>query len=320
VPWFIGGGAEHSPEVARLLAYAAFRGNQGIMGPGDLAVKPLNVPGPKVRVMPGACSILNAGTGVGYQAYAGRVVSEEAVDIAATGSGGGRSDLIVMRVEDPYMSGTPWQDPADPTVGPYIFPRVIPGVPASTRTVSELGLGYSAIELARVDLPANTATVTGSMIVDLRKVANPRRERRVLVSSPGGNDDVNNLVRRDWPLAHRQQIVIPWWATQAKIISHVAGAVIYTDRVDGYINNRLGTKGGQATRFDTNETVGANAADRTLMTADEMSIPANMRGTSQELALSVELSYRGPSGNGFLRAYGATTVVSDVEFLEVPEP
>lgn len=94
------------------------------------------------------------------------------VAIAATGSAGGRSDLIVAQVEDPNMAGEPWQTPTNPAVGPYIFTRVIPNVPAGTTSLRPLGYsGRSAIVLARVDLPASTGTVTASMITDLRELA-----------------------------------------------------------------------------------------------------------------------------------------------------
>ena len=53
VPWFVGGGALHSPEVARLLAHAATSGAAGVVTPADLAVSALPVPGASVRVAVG---------------------------------------------------------------------------------------------------------------------------------------------------------------------------------------------------------------------------------------------------------------------------
>ncbi|MEU7609557.1 hypothetical protein [Micromonospora sp. NPDC049204] len=321
VPWFVGGGAQHSPEVARQLAYAAFRGNEGVLGSGDLLVRPLSVPGAGVRVLPGACAINNRAAGGEYQAYSGRVTSQEVVAVSPTGSGSGRSDLIVMRVEDPFMPGEPWQDPEDEAIGPYLFARRIAGVPSGTRTVAELGLGYSAIALARIDLGPSTGTVTS--VVDLRRVANPRRERRVLVSSPllfPESDDVTSLSEYiDWPDVHVQPVDIPLWATQAKVVTHVGGALVVHDKTDGFLRNRLGTQLGQGTVFDTNAAVPSDGVDRTLLTADEMTIPSAMRGTTQDIALQAILTQRGTSGLGTLRAYEGTTVITDIEFVEIAE-
>ncbi|MCX5070831.1 hypothetical protein OOJ91_33845 [Micromonospora lupini] len=321
VPWMVGGGAQHSAEVARVLAYVACRGNEGVVAAGDLTVRALAVPGGSVTVSPGACSILCRATGQMHQAYTGRNTTDDPVPIPATTSSGGRSDLIIARVEDPWLAGEPWPDPTDPTVGPYIRSVRVPGVPAGTTTLAQLGLGYTGIELARIDIPPSTGTFTQAMIKDLRKIANPRRERRVVVSSPAANDDVTSTtVWKDWPGVAVKSVAVPSWATQVKMTTHVGGALIYNDKTDGYLRNRIGAATfGQETRFDTNSAVAGNGIDRTLMTADELAIPASLRGTSVPIALQAILSLRGSSGTGLLRGYQGTTVVSDLEFVEVPE-
>ncbi|SCL32990.1 hypothetical protein GA0070616_4607 [Micromonospora nigra] len=319
VPWFIGGGAEHSPEVARMIAYSAFRGNEGVMAAGDLAVKALDVPGTSVRVMPGACAINSRAVGGAYQAYGGRAPSESLVEIGSTGSGAGRSDLIVARVEDPFMPGEPWSEPPDVTAGPYIFPRVISGVPAGTTTVDALGLGYSAIALARIDLPASTGTVTQAMITDLRRVANPRRERRLIVSSPASNHDIALSTFADWPSAAVKPVTVPTWATQVRIVQTIAGCLAFWDKVNGETRVRLGTLYGQPTLYDTNSVVGGDALDKTMVTADTLAVPSAMRGTTQDVALQARTTYRGATGTAILRATVATTIVTDIEFVEVPE-
>ena len=76
-PWAIGGeGIEHSANVARLLAYAAAGGIEGIIGTLDLEVRPLAVPGGSVRVAPGACFILNRNPTGAYDMDAGRLPVE----------------------------------------------------------------------------------------------------------------------------------------------------------------------------------------------------------------------------------------------------
>lgn len=319
VPWFVGGGAEHSPEVARLLAFAAFRGAEGVIGAPDLAVRALAVPGAAVRVYPGACSILNRSAGGAYQAYAGRVVSEETLPIAATGSSGGRADMVVLRVEDPFMPGEPWQAPADPKVGPYLFPRIIANVPAGATTVTELGLGYSAIPLARINLPASTGTVTQAMITDLRQIGNPKRERSLFTASPSGNQDVSGAAFVEWPAAATRQIFVPRWATLARIVHTVAGCLAFGDKVNGGTKVKLGINTGQETLFDTNGAVGGDALDKTIVTADTLLVAPVYRGTMQSVSMQARVTYRGPSGTGLLRATTGTTIVTDIEFTERPE-
>ena len=88
-PWFVGGGAHHSPEVARVLAYAASSGAEGIVTPEALRVRPLAVPGTSVRIAPGACLIVNRYPGGAWQTYVGRNPVEHTVPITAAGAGGG---------------------------------------------------------------------------------------------------------------------------------------------------------------------------------------------------------------------------------------
>src|SRR4051812_43725829 len=145
VPWAVGGGAQHSSEVARLVTYIATGGQQGILNSTDLAVLPLLVPGAGVRVEPGAAVIVNKALNALNDSYVARLPSEDVVTTNANGGAALRSDLVVARVENPFISGEPWALPSDVTVGPYIFTRVIQGVPANTITLDALNLGYTGI-------------------------------------------------------------------------------------------------------------------------------------------------------------------------------
>ncbi|MEV0267725.1 hypothetical protein AB0H43_03035 [Hamadaea sp. NPDC050747] len=314
VPWFVGGGAQHSPEVARLLAYSAMRGNEGIVGSGDLAVKALAVPGASVRVLPGACSIINRASGGNYQVYAGRLISEDTVPIAATGSGSGRSDLVVARVEDPWLAGEPWPDPVDPTVGPYIFTRVISGVPSTTKTVTELGLGYSAIPLARIDIPASTGTITAGMIVDLRKVANPRRERSVFTVNPGATNTLTSTAFTAWPSAASWSVAVPSWATKAIVRASIGGVNMAVGIAHGEIRVSLGTVTTQGTGYDETVPTGAVLDRKFWRCADTVTIPSAMQGTTQTLRIE---GYRASGATASVAADTASSCEIDIEFIEV---
>jgi hypothetical protein len=312
VPWFIGGGAQHSPEVARVLSYAAFRGNEGILGPLDLAVKALTVPGGSVTVDPGVVTILSRATGGAYQAYSGRLATQDTLAIPATG-GSARSDLIVARVEDPYMAGEPWSDPTDPTTGPYIFTRRIPGVPNTTKDVASLGLGYSAIALARVDIPASTGTITQAMITDLRKVANPRRERDLIAQAWGSTNTLTASSYTEWPTGAHWSIAVPTWATQIKILATWAQILTPStaSNPSGGLLIAFGSLSSSTVAYDTTSNTGASRS--TYVCGDRLAIPWSMRGTTQTLTLK---GTRG-AGTGAIQADSYSALSVDYEFSEI---
>lgn len=335
VPWFTGGGAQHSPEVGRLLAYAATSGAEGIVGVGDLLVRPLDVPAGKVRVLPGAAIILNRSTGGSQQSYVGRLPTEDVVDIAPTGSSSGRTDLVVARIEDPFTAGTPWQEPADPTVGPYIFTRVIPNVPASAVATSDAARRYirdvrgeSAIPLASVTLPANTGTVTAGMLKSLREVAIPRRRRDVSTVNLSPSDGVDRLdsTAVEWfpdaaANARWGSVEIPEWATEVRLVATWAQVVVPAGNTTGSLAVQLGNIG--ATGSVRSGTVGVdtpndtNVARATYVLGDTVTIPAALRGTSQPIRpVGSMASTSSASSTIYLDHYSA--FVLDLEFLEAP--
>ncbi|MFG3715807.1 hypothetical protein [Micromonospora sp. NPDC047730] len=239
--------------------------------------------------------------------------TETVVPIAATGSGGGRSDLIVARVEDPFMPGEPWQTPADVKVGPYVYVRVIAGVPAGTTSVAALNLGYSAIALGRVDLPANTGTVTQAMIVDLRRVANPRRERLVITVNPGQRYDLTaTTFTGPWTNASGS-VEVPPWAAKAIIRTSIGGVVVTSGVAWGQIRARLGTLTTQATRWDDTATGDGNR--RFWRDADTLSVPSALRGTTQTVTLEANRAAGSTAG---VYADTSSSLDFDIEFVEAP--
>lgn len=307
VPWFVGGGAHHSPEVARLLAYAATSGAEGVVAPGDLKVVPLDVPGSSVRALAGAAVILSKAAGGAQQTYVGRNPSEEVVGISATGSGSGRSDLVIARVEDPFMPGEPWSDPEDVTSGPYIFVRVIPNVAAGTTTVPA---GTSGIPLARIDVPANTATITAGMIVDLRKVANPRRETvHTRVDMAYAPDDMGSPTYAPFPNVSTS-VAIPSWATKAVVRLDITGVQARDAALDGRFRASLGGSVYTRETYFNEQVVGDTRNN--YVVSDTVNIPAAMRGTNQVLRPEAIRS----NGTGFLRNLSDTQVVFEVTFIE----
>ncbi|WP_413100921.1 hypothetical protein [Streptomyces sp. Inha503] len=316
VPWFTEGGASHSSEVARLLAYAAFGGAEGVVGSADLQVKALSTPAAAVQVRTGACAIINRAQGGAYQAYAARLPTADQVPIAATGVSA-RSDLIVARVENPYSYGETWPNPADPTVGPYVYTRVISGVPKTTTTVRQVRSSDSAIALARIDLPANTTTITQAMIKDLRTMVAPRRDRRLYTAFPS---TLSTLTYSDnkwhnWPgEPAKWDIDVPTWATRLKIVTTIAGLRMTKADVFASMQNVFGTIKGQNTVID--DDTGKETRRQTVVIADNLSISSSVRGTTQRLYLQ---TYMSKIETGDLSVDGSTSIVSDVEFVEAPD-
>lgn len=248
VPWAVGGGAVHSSEVARLVTYIATGGQQGVLNATDLAVLPLSVPGAGVRVLPGACVIVNKALNVSNDSYVARLPSEDQVTTQSNGSGGVRSDLVVARVENPFISGEPWSLPQDVTVGPYIFTRVIQNVPANTVSLDALGLGYTGIPLARIDFPINTSTVTAGMIKDLRSVVHPAATTPAPSDDSDSGDDVGDIAPTvvyivipssgsdvlpytatgwtNWPSAANWTISTPKWATHLELDINISNFAV----------------------------------------------------------------------------------------------
>jgi hypothetical protein len=143
-------------------------GLTGVANPTDLRVVQRDVPTTGIRVMPGTASLPVKALGKTRQVYiAANPTADDSVTVPSTGSGAGRSDLIVARVENP-ISGEPWQVPTDPLTAIYIRTHRYPDVGSTVTHVNQVDPSASAITLARIDIPASTGAITQAMIKDLR--------------------------------------------------------------------------------------------------------------------------------------------------------
>lgn len=315
VPWFIGGGAEHSPEVTRLLAYAATRGAEGIVGVTDCKVSALANPGAGFTIDSGAVIIYNRSAGGTQQSYVARMATPESLTgIAATGAGAGRSDLVVVRIKDPQYS--PWQPPADRRVGPYLETFVIQGVPSTTTTAKQLNLGYPAVALARIDIPPSTGTITNAMIKDVRRVANPRTDRQIEIDMPGATQNyttgADNIWVQGFPFA-ANALAVPDYATSALVVITVSGLAIMTGDTIGEIRANFLGQTSPVTKVDVN--YGGSTSRTTFAVGGRFAVPATYRGTDRPITLDM----RRIGGTGAMRVDGATTVTADVTFQERAE-
>lgn len=309
VPWFIGSnGALHPPEVARLLAWAATQGAEGIIGAGDMKVNALAVPGAAVDIVAGGCAMLNRSPGASFQTYIDREPGTVQVAITATGSGGGRSDLVVRRVEDPDFPS--WQIPTDPVNGPYARYFILPGVPNTTTSAKQLNLGYPAIALARIDIPLSTSAILNSHIVDLRKVSNPRKAREIDALT-GPALFIDTLTPKT--LGTSRAIAVPEWATAATIRADFTGLALVLGNSNGYLIGKLGTEAVRATSFDENWIATGAVSRSSYAIMSEIAIPPAMRGTNQTFLFQGSRANANP---GKLTSDGGTSMFVDIEFFE----
>ncbi|RBP66444.1 hypothetical protein DFO66_103394 [Brevibacterium sanguinis] len=166
VPWAVHG-AKHSADVARQSLHDSVTGAAGVSHPDSLLVQATPTPSGQVRVAPGGALIENVYTGGAGQTYSFRNATETLVSVPASDSTGAKTWYIVAQIEDPQFGGP---TPADKLAGPYSFLRCI------SSTLVTKPTEY----LAKVVVPASTATITGAMITDMRKLAQPQRKPRTL--------------------------------------------------------------------------------------------------------------------------------------------
>lgn len=319
VPWAIGGGAEVPVEAGRLVAYAATGGADGVAVSGDLKVLPLAVPGSSVRVMKGAAMMPSRAAGTEQQSYALRNLGEDLVPITATGSGSGRTDMVIARIEDSSIAGEPWATPVDVVNGPYAFPRVLEGVPSSAIANNRAARdylrsqGFTAIPLAGITLPASTGTITSGMITDLRNLARPRsygEPKYPAVPYPITLSTVG--VDTTWP-GGGPTIDVPEWATHATARVLISGIRI----ANGYPAN--GWTHIAATGYPTVRTVGTqftlDATPQVLMSAGELPDISLVAGKRVTFELR---GYRDDSGGavGALQTAQYTSIEYDIKFHE----
>ncbi|MEV4557206.1 hypothetical protein AB0K51_09425 [Kitasatospora sp. NPDC049285] len=296
-------GGTHPARSMRMMIRDLSHGSQGITEGGDLRVSPTTTPGPGVRV--GTGSAVVAGATWGQGSYTQANSGDQVVPIAPTG-GTGRTDLLCLRVEDPEFEGS--RDPARDDIGYF---HVIPGVSATTVAPPA---GMSAIPLARITQPPNCATVTAAMITDLRKIANPRRDRQLntIIGFPySALPEQSGVWQDNWPPNAVVQTDVPAWATRANLVATLTGAQVSGETFFG-LRLRWGASWiSNEYPVDTDTITWASRI--TAVVADSPALSPDFRGKRQELRLQ---GGRYNNVQGGANVNSSTAVVFDVEFVE----
>lgn len=305
-------GAMHTAQQFRMMIRDLSRANEGITEGDHLKVTALATPGGGVQIADGSAVIIGRVSSVqgSYSAY--NIGIDTSVTIAPTG-GSSRSDMVILRVEDPEYEGT-----RDPETDPIVFFEVVSNVSSTATTVPS---GYSAIPLARIDIPASTATITNSMIKDLRKVANPRRDRILYpyyAQDPLVEISGTSETWKTHPNLTMATIAVPSWATTAKIVFTISGIRLADGNVWGNFRFMLGSiEAAQYVGIDDNQ--GTAARRNTVQMVETIDLTttagAAMRGTNQPFYSRMRTR---SSNAGKIGVDATTTFNIDVEFTEGP--
>jgi hypothetical protein len=305
-------GAMHTAQQFRMMIRDLSRANEGITEGDHLKVTALSTPGGGVQIADGSAVIIGRVSSVqgSYSAY--NIGVDTSVTISPTG-GTGRSDMVILRVEDPEYEGT-----RDPATDPIVFFEVVSNVGSSATTVPS---GYSAIPLARIDIPASTATITNTMIKDLRKVANPRRDRILYpyyAQDPLVEISGTSETWKTHPNLTMATIAVPSWATTAKIVFTISGVRLADGNIWGNFRFMLGSvEAAEYVGIDDNQ--GTAARRNTVQMVETIDLTttagAAMRGTNQPFYSRMRTR---SSNAGKIGVDATTTFNIDVEFTEGP--
>jgi hypothetical protein len=333
-PWFIDGGSKRHPAyLARHQTYLATLGTEGVLGALDLRAQELATPGAAIRLAPGGLVIPNRAAP--YESYSDKSDTEIEVPIDPTDSTGGRSDLVIVRVENPWESGGGWTEPADPANDPYIFARVVPNVSATLTDVHAHNSVWSAANVCRVDIPASTATITDAMIVDLRSLAEIGGQRNPEPSTTPPPiaeqlwteaskttvtaDDLPSTQTTfvNWPDAANWTVPIPAWAQGADVLVIVCNPEQHDGHVWGETRLNIGGNVGVPSTFDM-DAISTTAPNRLpVFTSGTYEIPASARGKLVNVKLEAR-QYADAATTGLLRAQTQTYTYASLNFKRYP--
>lgn len=334
-PIYVDEQALHTAQSIRLLAYGAVDGQQGVMGPGHLTVGALATPAGVIQVLPGGYSVLAKHLGGDFEAYVGKFSVAEQVAVSPTSSSGPRTDLVIARIENPYVAGAGvWEVPVDPVAGPYAYIRVIEGVPANTQDVIGYNNTWSAITLARITRPANAGIVTQANITDLRSLADLRGQRITIINSPPATPPPvayplwtgvvecransthlkTQTAFHDWPTEVNFTVPVPAWATTADML------VLVNPEIDGNVYGDLRmTLDGVAVdappliyNYNYARTIGPE--QYVTMVAGSITIPPAVAGRSVPLRMQARSLANDSAHPGKFSTHAGCAVVAQMTF------
>lgn len=315
-------GATSRAALARTAEYAATSGVQGIVQSGDLKVSQLGTPGVGLLIAAGSAVVLNGYQGAGTdQTYVASNPTSHTLtaDQMPAASGSDQYYILALVIGDKeFDNGThPFMLPSDPPSGEEAtFQYVRPVMISCSSTATSLSVAYPALPLARIKLPAGSNTVTNANITDLRKLARPRRQVEVGQST---SDGAHNVVSASWqrvPAGACVTVVVPTWATKAKIMGFVEGLRLASGGGNGSIQAYIESNGRAGETTTVNENSPGNSFDRRSYNVGAVLDVSDLRGTTQSFSVRAKATTSGD--NNFLKTDANTSAMLMVQFEESP--
>jgi len=304
-------------QQARLQLQAATQSKSGVLGATDLQIRQLTNAANFVRAMPGGYVAL--GVEEPQQgSYTEHNVGEDAtIEIPGNSTATDRYDMVVVRVEDPTLQGSPWAH--DPATDPLSYFRVISNVGPNA---TQMPAGQTGAPLARVRVKANTATpaITTADITDLRVVANPKTSETLKVLNLPNNKVAEVLLGSGfsvWPDEAQWTVDIPPWAVRCSIMAEMGGAQAEASGTNG--GNWVGqvrVQHGEMVTEPTEVNLSASRTGRdttTFIVGDDLPVPRDHRGTTRGLSFRGQLT---TASSMELRAAHGTNVRIRVVYFE----
>lgn len=315
-PWAIDG-PEVSAATARQLSYTNTGGDSGITGPRDLLVRQTSTPGTSVEVLPGSYTVVNRNAK--YQSYTGRNLQSELVDIPASGTTA-KTWYLGIEILDPEYPGNGTVVEGQEDEFDYVHFVLRSSLTQNTKTW---------LPLARITVPANTATITNSIIKDLREMCNPRTKVVPRARASLGSDQgmTLNSTTGEWfpgdgtDTGARQEIEVPYWATRMVIeamwiqVRYEGGKNSYGTYWIGY-----GTSANQNSTQEFMFNSPGSAVDGMRANwplADYRTVPTAMRG---ETCVFSFMAKRNSASTGRASMDGLSGLTLKVTFMEEPDP
>ena len=305
-------GNTESANFLRLMLNSTSLGSQGVIGHLDCQVTANSPNTSGVYITSG--SVIVAGVETSYQGsyFAYNVGNDTSLTIAATG-GSSRSDMVVVRAEDPTWSGSGWTgSPA----GQILYPRVLSNVGAGATVPPG---GYSCIPLARIDMPASTSVVAQSYIHDLRYVCTPQRIMESFAQAgPGSSTNWTvSTTPTAWPPGDTWSVYIPSWATTAVVSWVISDVSWISGTARGYVYPVFGSSvtSPNLAMPQTLVSVPSSVGGRhTITGAASASIGPSLRNTTQTLQFA---QITDGTQTGVMAANEATQTWLLVEFQQL---
>lgn len=321
VPWMLAG-ARHSADLGRGIAYAASEGNDGVVLPGDFRVVARVPATTGVDIGPGGLYIKQRAANVHAQTYLSTGKQASSLD-GPPSDPNPRSYLVIIEIRDPQFGYPAYAESEVEKVkgGPYAFPVLYGPVASGVTKVSQVPEldGKAVYALARIDVPADTTTITSDMVIDLRKLATPKTDRffdsyqhdtaNVNLSPPESGGD-GNTWNETWA-QFAPLVEVPEWATHYEQVITLVNVRQFNSETHSAFNAQLGGLGVKAPwyTFEYGDAWGDVGRSQTI-------IASNGGDCSALAGQTVQSRMRGRVWAGGLFITAGTHIIHDIQFYQ----